>query len=80
MKGLVTMGFESESSYYNDLIDARTRIEMLENCIRELLKSGEHEGLCGNDQGMLNEGGACMKHIEASFIREEAARKILEEV
>lgn len=72
------MGFEVESSYYNDLIDARTRIEMLENCIRELLKGGEHEGLCDNNQGMINEGGACMEHIKASFKREKSAIKLLE--
>lgn len=55
------------------------RIADLENCIRELLKGGEHEGLCDNDQGMLNEGGACMEHIEASFKREKAAIKLLEQ-
>ncbi len=73
------MGFETEQSYYNDLMDARIRISALEHCIRELLKGGEHEGECDNDQGMMNEGGACQKHCSASEEREAAARRLLEE-
>ena len=46
----------------------------LQDCIRKLLKGGEHEGECDNDQGMPNEGGACQKHVDASDAREAAAR------
>jgi hypothetical protein len=63
-----------------DLADkAMNRIADLEECIRELIKGGEHEGECDNDPGMMNEGGACMKHCDASDAREQAARKMLEE-
>jgi hypothetical protein len=54
------------------------RVANLENVIRELLKGGEHEGECDNDQGMMNEGGACQQHCDANDAREDAARKLLE--
>jgi uncharacterized protein YaaR (DUF327 family) len=53
-------------------------INRYKDCIRELLKGGEHKGECDNDQGMLNEGGACQKHCDANDAREDAARKLLE--
>jgi hypothetical protein len=53
-------------------------VTRLKNCIRELIKGGEHEGECDNDQGMLNEGGACQKHCDASDKRDSDARKLLE--
>jgi hypothetical protein len=59
--------------------EATERITELEECIRELLKGGEHEGECDNDQGMINEGGACQKHCVASEQREADAKKLLEE-
>jgi hypothetical protein len=54
---------------------ANKRIADLENCIRELLKGGEHEDDCDNDPSGY--GGPCWKHLEESTRREEAARKIL---
>jgi hypothetical protein len=54
------------------------RVVTLENVIRELLKGGEHEGECDNDQVMMNEGGACQKHCDTNDAREDAARKLLE--
>jgi hypothetical protein len=54
------------------------RIKELEDCIRELLKGGEHEGLCTTFGGDMD-SGPCLKHLEVAEQREEAARKILEE-
>jgi hypothetical protein len=67
---------------FHDLPELATKLKerslCLEFTIRELLKGGEHEGECDNDQGMLNEGGACQKHCDANDAREAAARKLLE--
>jgi hypothetical protein len=56
----------------------RQRVTALEDCIRELLKGGKHEGECGNDYDG-DSGGPCFKHVEASNQREAAARKLLGE-
>jgi len=73
-------GHQDRSVNYIRIIDKqKDRIRNLEGCIRELLKGGEHEGECDNDQGMLNEGGACQKHCAINEQREAAARKLLEE-
>ena len=73
-------GHQDRSINYIRVIDQQyERIRRLENCIRELLKGGEHEGECDNEQGIPNEGGACMKHCETSDQREAAARKLLGE-
>jgi hypothetical protein len=72
-------GHQDRSVNYIHIIDKqKERIRNLEGCIRELLKGGEHEDECDNDQGMLNEGGACQKHCAMSEQREAAAKKLLE--
>lgn len=63
----------------NNKIDLMVKVNDLKYVIRELLKGGEHEGECDNDKGMMNEGGACMKHCDAIEAREQAARKLLDE-
>lgn len=68
---------ERSMEYIKSLDKQRNRIQKLENVIRELLKGGEHEGECDNDQGMINEGGACQKHCDASDERERNAREAL---
>ena len=70
---------QDRSMRYIQTIDSqRERIGKLENCIRELLKGGEHEGECGNDYDGDSDG-PCLKHVEASNQRDAAARKLLEE-
>lgn len=65
--------------FVNSKIDLMVKVDELKDCIRDLLKGGEHEGECDNDQGMMNEGGASQQHCEASKLRELAAQKLLEE-
>ena len=65
--------------FVNSKINLMARVIDLEACISTLLKGGEHEGECDNDQGLANEGGACQKHVEISNAREAAARKMLED-
>ena len=58
------------------------RIRLLEHSVRELLKGGEHEGPCYEGDLSLSsfwEVGPCWKHLNAAEIREQAARKILED-
>ena len=60
----------------------RERIRLLEYTIRELLKGGEHDGPCNQGDLSLSsfwETGPCLEHLKASEIREQAARKVLEE-
>jgi len=70
---------EVADSLADKQVDLMVKVMDLQDCIRELLKGGEHEGECDNDQGMLNEGGACQKHCAINEQREAAARKLLEE-
>lgn len=72
--------------YKDDIVSLKQSINIkddtiteLKECIRELLKGGEHEGGCDNDLGMMNEGAACQKHCAVSKAREAAARKLLED-
>lgn len=68
--------------YYKQMTKAKERTSKLEDCIRELLKGGEHEGECSEGDLSLSsswEVGPCVKHLQASETRETAARKLLEE-
>lgn len=56
------------------------RVGLLEETIRELLKDGEHEGDCTNEEPD-GEGnyGPCWRHIKAARDRQDAAKLVLEE-
>lgn len=69
---------EVADSLADKQVNLMVKVMDLQDCIRDLLKGGEHEGECDNGQGMINEGGACQKHCEMSDQREAAAKKLLE--
>jgi hypothetical protein len=57
------------------------RLGVLEETLRELLKNGEHEGDCTNEEPDTEGNyGPCWKHIAESNRREDAAKLVLDEI
>ena len=66
---------EVADSLADKQVNLMVKVMDLQDCIRELLKGGEHEGECEQEKGSAR----CPKHVKASNEREAAARKLLEE-
>jgi phosphoglycolate phosphatase-like HAD superfamily hydrolase len=78
-EGRATKAEALVESVHRELADRRKELDTAYDMIRELLKGGEHEGRC-DDEDDPEFHGPCFKHIAASDAREAAARKLLEEI